>query len=348
MNVDGAANVNPSITGVCDDGIYYCGNPIDFTLVNAGTLQSSVVALSLTNTTNFYIKAQTCTVAGGNADGRLDPNESCTITLIPKSSGNTTYTGNLQVSGDNNPFAILQGTSTNFGCVAGRVAPGGVYAACGLSSPEGAYDLVVTPGGCTSTTVNPTCAGGSDTILKTYGMEGVDFYTNNWISQSTQGAQTSVDAMAYLAQVGGSLPAIEWCNSLIYSGYDDWYLPSANEFLSNIYPSKSLIGGFVNTRYITNTLAYPNGTHDHNFIVTMDMAQDIPRTHTTIFVLIIRGEDIMDVPGTGKQELPDHRGLVSTRELAMIITMRAFTVLRILMQHPIQCQIGSRFRTKFK
>ncbi|MDD3021885.1 MAG: hypothetical protein PHX61_13035, partial [Alphaproteobacteria bacterium] len=254
MDVDADNNVDPGISGICDDSIYYCGNPVTFTLTNSGTLPSSTIVISLTNSTNFYIKAETCTVAGGNADGILDPNESCIIDVIPKANGNVSYSSNLQVGADNNPFAIMQGTAVNFGCVPGRTGGGGVFAYCGLSSSEGDYNLIVTPGGCTSTTFNPTCAGGTDTKTAIYGASGVDFYNTGWIPYNdTIGARASVYAMAYADITGTSMPAIQWCDDLIYGGYDDWYLPAVLEFHNYIYPVRAVVGGITNQEYNTST-----------------------------------------------------------------------------------------------
>ncbi|MCB9984733.1 MAG: hypothetical protein H6864_03490 [Micavibrio sp.] len=259
MNVDADNNVDPSILGVCDDAIYYCGTPVTFTLVNSGTLISSTIAYSLTNSTNFYIKSETCTVAGGNVDGKLDPNESCTIEVIPKANGNVAYTGDLQITVDNIPFSQMQGNGTNFGCFPGRAGGGGIYASCGLSSAEGAYDLVVTPGGCTNTTTNPTCAGGTDTKTLAWGSSGIDFYGNGWIPNlSSNGAQATVYSMQYVNATGGSLPAIQWCNDLVYNGYSDWYLPALYEFASNIQPNYAAIGGFINNYYQTATFHSAN------------------------------------------------------------------------------------------
>lgn len=264
MNVDGSANVNPGIAGVCDDNIYFCGSPIVFTLVNAGTLQSAVISLSLTNSTNFYIKTQTCTAAGGNADSKLDPNESCTITVIPKANGNYSYTGNLQVTGSNNPFSIMSGTSTNFGCFPGRSGGGGKYAACGLSDPEGqgSYDLVVMPGGCTTASTNePTCAGGSDTIAMTFSGTS-SFLTGQYTMLSTYAASTSYGAknaknlLSYKSANGlsnATLGPIVYCDDMIYNAYSDWYLPSVVEMTTYISPNRAAIGGFANAWYWTST-----------------------------------------------------------------------------------------------
>jgi len=233
MDIDADNNVDPGISGICDDTIYMCGNPVTFTLSNSGTLQSSTIVISLTNSTNFYVKAETCTVSGGNADGKLDPNESCTIDVIPKADGNVNFTGNLQISTDNSPFSILQGTATNFGCVAGRQGGGGYYAGCGISDPDGTYDLIVMPGGCSGSTLNPVCGTNmtaDSAATATYGPFGESPVGVTTYPTQSSGAQQHQNIMAYAGVTGTSWPAANYCDSMVYNGYADWFLPSYKEW----------------------------------------------------------------------------------------------------------------------
>lgn len=233
MNVDGTVNEDV-ITCTVASG-YYCGTEYTFTLTNNGTLISSLLSYSLTNSTNFAITLNTCSVAGGNADGKLDPNESCSIKIRPKANGNTTYTGNLQITGDNNPFAIMQGTSTGFGCDSGRLGGGGYYVACGISDPDGTYNLIIMPGGCNGAVSNPTC--GTNTTADTAAVSRAYASSNSVIpanvtSYSTQswGARQHQNIMAYSAMAATILPAAQYCDDMIYGGKSDWYLPSYREW----------------------------------------------------------------------------------------------------------------------
>lgn len=158
----------------------------------------------------------------------------------------------MTITANNNPFAILQGTATGFGCTPGRPGGGGVYAACGLNDGDGAYDLVIMPGGCDGTTSNPTCAGNDGAaVSRTWGvtgnLSGVCFINDN----SCKNAQNS-QTIALLQSVGiGTFPANEYCQNMIYGGYSDWYLPNQAAMVSQIYPAKTagLLSGFAASEY---------------------------------------------------------------------------------------------------
>ena len=253
LDVDGQNNIDPSIAGVCDDMIWNCGNAVVFTVTNTGTDQSSVLAYTLSNTTNFYLSDETCTVAGGNADGKLDANESCAFTIIPKADGNYRYNGNLDITVDNTPFAILQGTANGFGCQPGRQGGGGIYADCGLSDPDTgtSYDLIVMPGGCNGSTNNPTCTGGTDSVTKQYGGSCCTSSLNPpgyW--SETFGAKVNVSLVASQSFGYTAIyPAVSYCMNMNYNGYDDWYLPARQEMANSICLNKAAIGGFASAKY---------------------------------------------------------------------------------------------------
>lgn len=242
------------VDGSC--GFATCtGTTIDFTLQNQGTLTSAVISVSLTNTTNFTKISDTCNGV------TLAPNQTCVIQVQPKATGNLAYSGRLDITANNNPFAVLQGTSTNFGCVPGRAGGGGVYAYCNLASAQGTYDLVVTPGGCTSSTINPTCAGGLDTLAMTWGLSGESGMIIPY--NDTIGAQASVDSLAIYNSGAITAPtAIKQCTDLEYAGYTDWYLPAVLEFHNYIRPNRVAIGGFNATYYWTSTYSTTYPTSD--------------------------------------------------------------------------------------
>lgn len=240
-----ASKNNMDVDGSC--GFATCtGTTIDFTLQNQGTLTSAAISVSLTNLTNFTKISDTCNGVS------LAPNQTCVIQVQPKATGNLAYSGRLDITANNNPFAVLQGTATNFGCVPGRAGGGGIYAYCNLASTEGAYDLVVTPGGCTSSTINPTCAGGADTLAMTWGLSGQSAAIIPY--NDTIGAQASVDSLAIYNSGAITAPtAIKQCTDLEYAGYTDWYLPAVLEFHNYIRPNRAAIGGFNLTYYWTST-----------------------------------------------------------------------------------------------
>jgi len=231
-----------NVTGGC--GFAYCtGSNVTFTLTNnlSPAAASVVLATSLSNTMNFEIVSDGCNASS------LAAGASCQIVVRPKASGNVAYAATLSVIGNNSPFALLDGTAGGFvGCNPGGQGGGGIYAACGL----GGYDLVVTPGGCTSTTLNPTCAGGTDTTNSSHSSE--EMRTLAALS-GAGGAQLTVNQVAY-GWGGVTDPAAIWCSSLVYGGFDDWFLPSSTEMNTQIFPVRSLIGGWDSgVNYLTST-----------------------------------------------------------------------------------------------
>jgi hypothetical protein len=244
MNVDGANNQNTTLcTNVSG---MTCGAPLIFTITNQGTLTSatllnriqlvqsvngstttfsSATLTNASNTSNFVIETNTCTTT-------LAVNATCTVTLLPKASGNITYTAVLRVNQDNIPVATLSGTSTNFGCVVGRVAPGGIYVGCGITDPDGTYDLVLNPRGCNGVVTNPVCSGSSDPggIQRTYGQQGVNLPSVGFYTTQSWGARQHQNIMAYAAMTSVTLPAVQYCQDFLYQGQSDWFLPSYREW----------------------------------------------------------------------------------------------------------------------
>lgn len=258
MNVDGS----------CGNATCY-GTNVAFTVENYGQQDTDPLAATLSNLTNFEFVSNTCTGVV------LQQNDTCMITIRPKATGNTSYTGTLTVTSNNAPIAILSGTSTNFGCVMGRTAPGGIYAGCNVGS---GYDFIVTPGGCSGTTTNPVCPGTSDT----YRLPTMTNYTYFRSLESeievSDSYQATVNAVAY-SYSGGSFPAAEYCYNLVYGGKDDWYLPSEAEIDSYIYPNKATLGGFVNSDYaLLNVSGTTNMVHYYRMDVGNDgVNSDAPR-----------------------------------------------------------------------
>lgn len=223
MNVDGLNNLDSVNCTLAST--FACGAGTTFTVQNQGGAPSATLAISMTNSTNF-IKT------GDNCNGQILPAlGSCTIIVKPKANGNTTFTGNLQVTGNNNPFAIMQGVSTNFGCFAGRQGAGGIYAACGLSDTDGSYNLILMPGGCDGSVTNPSCSGGNDTsvVARPFGGTGIVF-PNVAVGTGAWGARQHQNLMAYRNMTATVLQAVQYCDDMVLSGYSDWFLPSRTEW----------------------------------------------------------------------------------------------------------------------
>ena len=269
LNVDGASNQD-TVRCTSSNNLT-CGSPQTFTITNQGTVTSATTVIQLiqsingvnttfsaatltsaTNTSNFVITANTCTTT-------LAVNATCTVTLEPKAPGNTSYAATLRVNTNNIPLATLSGSATNFGCIAGRVAPGGTYFKCGLNDGDGTYDLVAMPSGCSSSTTNPTCSG-SDSYTVRWGdatdLAGLPYCWAGASGANCNNAQPAVNLISFKSIVGGSFNAAEYCDAMNYGGKTDWYLPNEVEVMQGLYPAKvsGALTGFQNGGYWTSNV----------------------------------------------------------------------------------------------
>jgi len=80
------------------------------------------------------------------------------------------------------------------------------------------------------------------------------------------GKQNTEIIVIWLDLFGGTGKAAQICNSLIYKGYNDWFLPSRDE-LELMYKNLMLngIGGFVNDNYWSSSQYYENVSYGINF-----------------------------------------------------------------------------------
>ena len=299
MNVDGSNNLDTTTCTVPSG--YACGAAYVFTLQNQGGSVSATISVSMTNSTNFVKTADTC-------DGvTLNINDSCIITIKPKADGNMAYNGVVQITANNNPFATMQGTATNFGCLPGRTAPGGRYASCGVVDPAtgSTFNLVAMASGCNGVTNNPTCSGGTDYIQRNSSSSGccspaTCLSTNSLCGDGNKGVQNAVNLMAYKTLTGDNFPGVQYCDDMISGGYSDWYLPAVNEMINYVYPNRVAIGGFAAQGYLTSTMRSDyngniyyadmgsGGISDHypwtNFPVRCFRRDNLPMPATTVDV----------------------------------------------------------------
>ncbi len=265
MNVDGATNEDPV---TCSVAGWNCGLETTFTLTNTGSTQSAAPVTALTNTTNFAITSNTCTA------NPLDTNEACTIVVRPKANGNLTYTGNLTITANNNPFATLQGTASGFGCTPGRTGGGGIYVACNQDDADGmgTYNLVIMPSGCNGSTLNPTCSGNDTAVIqKAYGPSGELPYICQDNDHSCKGAKQAVTMAAMHSFGYGTFGAASYCDLMEYNGKTDWYLPNQYEMQFLIYPQKAAgtLTGFVADNYRTSNESLASS---YNAAIRMNMS----------------------------------------------------------------------------
>lgn len=99
--------------------------------------------------------------------------------------------------------------------VAGTLCKQGTYYVGKLGSSH----YMTTPGNCTNS-ATPTCNNNIDSLNKIYGSDGV-----------LVGSINRVDGMANtdLLKAKGDTYAAKYCDSLIYGGYSDWFLPALDE-----------------------------------------------------------------------------------------------------------------------
>lgn len=94
---------------------------------------------------------------------------------------------------------------------------------------------MTTPGGCTDS-ATPTCAGGTDTVTKTWGTYGT--LTN--IVNNTDGM---ANTLALVTSYPADTLAAKFCHDMVYGGYSDWFLPAHTELI-NLTANRFVISGF--------------------------------------------------------------------------------------------------------
>jgi hypothetical protein len=117
------------------------------------------------------------------------------------------------------------------GKVIGESVDGGALCAGTFSG----YKYMTTPGGCTDSPT-PSCDGGMDSLRKTWGTSGIE----TGIKNVNNGAINTLS----LATTYGDSYAAKYCQDMIYSNYDDWFLPVINDYYYVLYPNMEILGGF--------------------------------------------------------------------------------------------------------
>lgn len=251
MNVDGTDNKDPAL---CTGGMI-CGNEYTFTVQNVGATDSDPVAWSLDDDTYFVVSSEDCT---GEV---LSQMESCAINIRPRTNGNNVFTTRLNVSVNNAPFSIIQGEGAGFGCSPGFAAHGGYYLACSINDGDGDYNLIIMDSGCDGSVSNPACTG-TDTsaIVKEWGGPipyNYDGYICGRDQTTCTNAQQHVNLVTFQQAFGQTLFAVDYCERMDYLGYDDWFLPSWEDYNDHMYPifSGGNYMGFRNSTYHTSSIA---------------------------------------------------------------------------------------------
>ena len=239
------ADYNMDIAGPCNAGECPFGysDYTTFTVRNIGSLDSEYISkdysayLGGTNPENFEIDwaSSTCD------DNVYLPayTGSCQIDVRAKADRNMSYSANLTVTdGTNSVIVYLSGESTGLVCQNGDYIEGGyIVGNCtGVDGGPGDGQLIVQEEGCGTNTNNPTCSGNysDDTYLAPQAVLG-------YATLSSIEGKVATDRIGtYLNGATGVYPAAEYCLALDLNGYTDWFLPSKDELITQIY-SNSLI-----------------------------------------------------------------------------------------------------------
>lgn len=139
----------------------------------------------------------------------------------------------------------------------------------GSSSGSGTDLYVTTPGGCTDDTslatgpradgnsdyssgdFNTTCAGGLDTVDKTWdeGMNAdydipslTNFPSGDGTDDKYGDENTDIISSILGQSSGGAHAAARFCKYMVFGGYSDWYLPSKQE-IKLIYNARASLSG---------------------------------------------------------------------------------------------------------
>lgn len=138
-----ATSGNPSAMNVTGPGSPAYGSDVTFTITNTGDYTSSALSLTLSNVTNFAFNA------GGNCSSgstTLAKGASCIVLVKPAASSQTSYTGTLKVTANNNASIAMSGAASGF-CVSNvgsqctYYTGGGAYVSCNGSCNPGETDL---------------------------------------------------------------------------------------------------------------------------------------------------------------------------------------------------------------
>ncbi|MBL4590115.1 MAG: DUF1566 domain-containing protein [Alphaproteobacteria bacterium] len=287
MDVDGADNKD---SGTCT-APWSCGDEVTFTLQNLGASDSSPIVWSFENSKYFAVTSENCT---GQVLSQMD---ACTINVRPRANGTTSYSTRLNVTSNNAPFTVLQGTATNFGCNVGVQAAGGFYVACGQNDGDGAYDLVVIPSGCNGAVSNPTCSGTDGAaVLKTWGPNGTLEHLCYNSDTSCPPAEQHETIMLYRNYTGLSFPAAEYCDAMDLNGYTDWFLPTREQLRISIMPkaNSGVLTGFSSTYYVSSS---PHDYDEYDLIRRDGNSADYYRTSSSYYVRCVR-RDNLAMPGS--------------------------------------------------
>lgn len=177
---------------------------------------SSVLSLSLTNTTNFAFDS-----GGTCSSGSTTLAKGATCTVLVKSDANAagSLAGTLSAVANNTASITLTGTASGFDpCAA---------VASGTAIPTILSDGTIYVG----TTVNGAnlCVAPSDAGANIPYDSGVANPATSTNPSSTTDGKTNTSLLAAASDAGAPYEAAQTCAALTSNGHADWYLPALNE-----------------------------------------------------------------------------------------------------------------------
>ncbi len=130
------------------------------------------------------------------------------------------------------------------------------------------FKYFTTAGGCNNV-VTPTCPGTTDSLTLAW----ADGTGGSPAMSLTIGASDINDGAINGPQhlVYSDTKAAQFCESMVYQGYSDWYLPAENE-LQLLYNNKAAIGGFMSGNYwasnetsssVGQDMSFTDGSKNH-------------------------------------------------------------------------------------
>lgn len=249
-----------------DSNLYNCDSD------NLASIDLPTVSLWTNNFNATGVKIRLVSTVTGDSLGEFPQRATCLSTIDPGSS-----TPNL----DENCNGVWDDEPTGldacFG-TPGATCNGGILF---VAQHDNRY-IMTTPGGCTNS-ATPTCAGGTDSVMKKWGDSNTQTFLNNKVDGSLQSA--------ILATNYTDTEAAKYCENMTYGGYSDWYLPSTGELVLMSPSNVTLSGIRTNNYYWASTESSPSSGEAYRF---SDGYESWQGKATNTYVRCVRSQPMPD------------------------------------------------------
>ena len=133
--------------------------------------------------------------------------------------------------------------------IGGACIGGGVYAGF-----YNGFHYLTTPGNCNNS-ATPSCSGSTDSLRLAWGTgDGSDPAPDSPTDRLNGSGNTEFLATSYT-----DTDAAQYCNDLVYGGYDDWFLPAIEEIrflLGQPIPGVHSSGTYISSTHTTTTSVF--------------------------------------------------------------------------------------------